>query len=159
MVTARLSGGPERLLDPTAVQANPANFPSHHRWHLKTQSRACRVLHTTVRIMASKPNKNTVKIIVDSLVENFSPQKVILFGSGVPGSGNTQSDIDLLIVKDTDESFFNRLADARRAVAGTHNGIPLDLLVLTPEELKERLDKGDQFFKDITEKGQLLYAA
>ncbi len=109
--------------------------------------------------MASKANDNTVQKIVDSLVENFSPQKVILFGSGVTGSGDTQTDIDLLIVKDTDEGFFNWLSDARRAVAGTHNGIPLDLLVLTPQELKERLDKGDQFFKDITEKGRLLYAA
>ncbi|MCH8988809.1 MAG: nucleotidyltransferase domain-containing protein [Chloroflexi bacterium] len=109
--------------------------------------------------MANKPNKNTVKNIVDSLVAQFSPQKVILFGSGVAGSGDAQSDIDLLIIKETDESFFNRLADARRAVAGTHNGIPLDLLVLTPQELKERLDRGDQFIKDITEKGRLLYGA
>ena len=62
-------------------------------------------------------------------------------------------------IKETDETFFNRLLDARRAVAGTHKGIPLDLLVLTPWELKNRLDRGDQFIKDITEKGQLLYAA
>lgn len=109
--------------------------------------------------MADNLKKNTVKDIVDSLVEEFSPQKVILFGSRVADSGDAQSDIDLLIIKETDESFFNRLADARRAVAGTHNGIPLDLLVLTPQELKERLDRGDQFIKDITENGRLLYAA
>ena len=73
--------------------------------------------------------------------------------------GDAQSDIDLLIIKETDDSFFNRLTDARRAVAGTHNGVALDLLVLTPQELKERLDKGDQFIRDITETGRLLYAA
>ena len=109
--------------------------------------------------MANKPNQNTVKKIVDSLVAEFSPQKVILFGSGVASFGDDQSDIDLLIIKETKESFFIRLADARRAVAGTHKGIPLDLLVLTPQELADRLNRGDQFIKDITEKGRVLYAA
>ncbi len=115
--------------------------------------------HKTVHSMVKKPNTNTVKKIVDSLVEGYSPQRVILFGSRVADTGDAQSDIDLLIIKDTDDSFFNRMADARRAVAGTHDGIPIDLLVLTPQELKQRLDKGDQFIKDITEKGRLLYAA
>jgi len=87
------------------------------------------------------------------------PQKIVLFGSRVTGKPGSDSDIDLLIIKETNETFFNRLVSARRALSGTHKGIPLDLLVLTPGELEARLREGDQFLAEITEKGQLLYAA
>ncbi len=109
--------------------------------------------------MNGEGDKETVRKIVEKLVAEYSPQKVILFGSHAAGKPDSDSDIDLLIIKDTQESFFDRLASARRVVSGTHKGIPLDLLVLTPQELDARLRKGDQFLTEITEKGQLLYAA
>ncbi len=34
----------------------------------------------------------------------------------------------------------------------------LEVLVLTPQELSERLAAGDQFFAEILERGELLYA-
>ena len=104
-------------------------------------------------------NSKTIQTIVEALIRGYSPQRVFLFGSHVSGTPNADSDIDLLIIKDTKEGFFDRLANARRAVAGSHNGIPIDLLVFTPSELESRLKAGDQFLADITEKGRLLYAA
>lgn len=109
--------------------------------------------------MNGEGNKDTVQNIVEKLVAAYSPQKVILFGSHAFGNPDSDSDIDLLIIKDTQESFFDRLATARRAVSGAHKGIPLDILVLTPQELDARLKSGDQFLTDIFENGQLIYAA
>lgn len=102
---------------------------------------------------------DTVQMIVERLVAEYHPQKIVLFGSRVTGKPGSDSDIDLLIIKDTNETFFDRLVSARRAVSGTHKGIPLDLLVLTPGELEARLRAGDQFLAEITVKGHLLYAA
>jgi predicted nucleotidyltransferase len=109
--------------------------------------------------MNRKVDKDTVQLIVERLVSEYSPERVFLFGSHAYGAPDGDSDIDLLVIKDTQESFFDRLTSARRAVTGTHKGIPLDLLVLTPGELAARLEAGDQFLAEITEKGQLLYAA
>ena len=36
-------------------------------------------------------------------------------------------------------------------------GIPFSPLVFTPEELQYRLSLGDQFIKEIWEKGKILY--
>jgi predicted nucleotidyltransferase len=104
-------------------------------------------------------DETTVQTIVEALIAGYSPQRVFLFGSHVSGTPDADSDIDLLVIKDTEEAFFDRLANARRAVAGSHNGIPLDLLVFTPDELESRLIAGDQFLVEITEQGRLLYAA
>jgi predicted nucleotidyltransferase len=108
--------------------------------------------------MYRKGDIDTVQVIVERLVAEYSPQKIVLFGSRLTGKPGSDSDIDLLIIKDTNETFFDRLVSARRALSGTHKGIPLDLLVLTPGELEARLREGDQFLAEITEKGQLLYA-
>ncbi|MDZ7344734.1 MAG: nucleotidyltransferase domain-containing protein [candidate division KSB1 bacterium] len=39
-----------------------------------------------------------VESIVSKIAEAIQPEKIILFGSGVKGSGQPNSDIDLLIV-------------------------------------------------------------
>ena len=36
---------------------------------------------------------------------------------------------------------------------------PLDLIVRSPEEMNRRLAGGDFFLREVTEKGELLYAA
>lgn len=84
----------------------------------------------------------------------FNPQKVILFGSWAWGSPNQDSDVDLCVVaqsKDTralarkiDVSLFPRL-------------FPLDIVVLTPDQVKQRTIMNDFFVTDIMTKGTVLY--
>ncbi len=97
--------------------------------------------------------------VVDKLVSSYFPQKVILIGSYAYGMPDKDSDIDLLIIKDTHERFFDRLTAVRKAVAGTHKGVPIDPLVLTPEEVEERIQAGDQFIGEILEKGRVVFGA
>lgn len=97
--------------------------------------------------------------LVRRLVEEVAPCKIVLFGSYALGEPERDSDIDLLIIADTREDFFTRVIRARRAVSGLHPGIPLDLIVLTPQEVEERLSAGDQFIAEALERGVTLYAA
>jgi len=96
--------------------------------------------------------------LVNVLKEHYEPEKVILFGSYAYGRPNQDSDIDLLIIKETDKPFFQRLAELRRIVSESRRGYAFEPVVLTPKELKERLKRGDQFFQEILEKGTVLYA-
>lgn len=97
--------------------------------------------------------------MVARLVAHYAPQKIILFGSYAHGEPDEDSDIDLLIIKETSERFLDRMTTVRRLTQGTHRFIPFDPIVLTPSELEERLRIGDQFIAGIVEKGKLLYAA
>ena len=100
-----------------------------------------------------------IQKIVQSLVAGYAPEKIILFGSYAYGQPDADSDIDLLIIKATQERFFERLNKVRRVATGTHPHVPFEPIVLTPEELEQRLEAGDQFLSEIVQKGEVLYAA
>jgi predicted nucleotidyltransferase len=97
--------------------------------------------------------------IVDKLAREYQPRQVILYGSQARGTPDRGSDIDLLIVKDSHLSPYKRIVYVRRLLRDPQRRIPLDLLVVTPAELEERLERGDQFLQTIVSQGQVLYAA
>ena len=97
--------------------------------------------------------------IVKRLIDAYQPEKIILFGSYAYGKPSADSDLDLLIVKQTAERFIDRWTNVRKIVSDPKRSIPFEPLVLTPRELEERLAIGDQFIEEIIRKGEVLYAA
>ena len=93
------------------------------------------------------------------LVAEYTPQKVLLFGSHACGEPGPDSDVDLLIIKETTERFIDRWVTVQRILTGTHRSLPVETLVLTPQEIENRLAVGDQFIEEILERGEVLYAA
>lgn len=100
-----------------------------------------------------------IRRIVQRIAEEYAPERVILFGSYASGSPGPDSDIDLLIIKDTPERFIDRWTTVRRILSDPKRKVPVETIVLTPEELSQRLQIGDQFIAEIVEKGKVLYAA
>lgn len=93
--------------------------------------------------------------IIDVLVNNYTPQKIILFGSLVNGNIHEFSDIDLIVVKESDKGFYERLKEVGLLVMPE---VGADILVYTPEEFE--LKKESLFFKEeVFEKGKVLYDA
>lgn len=92
--------------------------------------------------------------IVAALIEKYQPQKIILFGSLATGRIEEWSDIDLLIIKQTWTRRFYRRAQALR---GIKRNVPMDIIILTPDEVKILSDEGSLFIKDILDKGSVLY--
>jgi len=92
--------------------------------------------------------------IVATLIEKYQPQKIILFGSLVTGRMHEWSDIDLLVIKQTRTRRFYRRAQALR---GIKRSVPMDIIILTPDEVKFLSDEGSLFIKDILDNGSVLY--
>lgn len=113
-------------------------------------------------MVAANPHiEATLRRIVARLVADYQPQRIILFGSYAPGTPETpheDSDLDLLIIKDTDEGLVDRGARVSMLLDEDRDDMPLDTLVLTPKELQARLDRGDSFLRDVMETGETLYA-
>jgi predicted nucleotidyltransferase len=99
----------------------------------------------------------TIRRIVERLRQTYQPERVILFGSYAYGRPTRDSDLDLLIVKDTTKSFFQRMFEVRQLISPLRRGYAVEPIVVTPHELKKRLTKGDQFFLEIIQKGKQLY--
>lgn len=107
----------------------------------------------------SEEVQETIQGILERLLAGYAPQKVILFGSYAYGKPRPDSDIDLLVIKETSERFIDRWVSVRRILSDPERIVPLETLVLTPQEVSRRLAIGDQFLAEIMEKGKILYAA
>ena len=88
-------------------------------------------------------------------LKGYNPQKVILFGSHAWGKPHKNSDIDLLVIKNTRAGFFERIPKARSYLLNIES--PLDILVLTPQEVKNKIHSGDLFISEIMDKGRIIY--
>jgi predicted nucleotidyltransferase len=92
--------------------------------------------------------------VSDYIAQEFHPERIILFGSYAYGTPDEDSDVDLLVVLPFKEKPVRK---AIEILQKTNPKIPLDLLVRTPEQVKERLDNQDWFMREIMEKGRMLY--
>jgi predicted nucleotidyltransferase len=83
---------------------------------------------------------NKINDIVLRIAAKFNPDKIILFGSYATGNPNNDSDIDLLIIKDTDLPIHRRSFDIQKYLIGSM--IPIDILVFTNNEFEQgRMDE------------------
>jgi predicted nucleotidyltransferase len=92
--------------------------------------------------------------IVFQISCNYAPEKIILFGSLAAGHAAVVSDIDLLVIKKTDQNPWQRSREVNRLFDHT---VPVDLLVYTPEEIDARIEMNDFFILDIMEHGKVVY--
>lgn len=99
-----------------------------------------------------------IPLLVERIKEKYQPEKIILFGSYAYGQPDGSSDIDLLIIKETEKAFHERWAEVCRIVSDLRRHIPFSPFVFTPKEWHARLEINDPFFQEIFEKGKLLYA-
>jgi len=111
--------------------------------------------------MKNKRKKELIFEIVKRIKIAYSPKKIILFGSYAYGNPTKDSDIDLLIIKNTNEKIIDRIVHIYKIIGTIQNDeikfIDLAPFVITPKELKQRLEMGDHFFKEIISKGKVLY--
>ncbi len=98
-----------------------------------------------------------IRRVVERIRRDYKPVQVILFGSYAYGRPTPDSDVDLLIIKETTKPFHRRLFDVRRVASPVLDGQPFEPIVITPNELRHRLERGDQFFHEIMTRGKRLY--
>ena len=93
--------------------------------------------------------------IVRRITANLHPEKIILFGSYAYGQPSSDSDLDLLVVMESEE----RPAGRFRAVSDLlcPRPFPMDILVRTPQEIAEAIKKSDPFITEIFIQGKVLY--
>ena len=102
---------------------------------------------------------DNLKKIADQIVSVADPLKVILIGSRARGTERIDSDIDLLVVADRPP---NAQWSRRRAIGNlyrsiTYFGVPIDILLFTPDEVSRWQNaKNHVVHKALTE-GAVLY--
>ena len=94
-----------------------------------------------------------LRAVVDQLSRIPEVCRVVLFGSYARGRRDLFTDLDLLVVMDSPLDFVSRTAE----LAGRlHAGVPLDLLVYTPQEMDHMRDR--PFLRHALAVSEVLYA-
>lgn len=95
--------------------------------------------------------------IAQKVVRSLHPKNINLFGSYAYGKPTSDSDLDLLIVMESRD----RPAERIRKVSDLFDPrpMPMDFVVLTPSEVRHRLNSFDPFLEEIFTKGQVLYGS
>jgi predicted nucleotidyltransferase len=88
------------------------------------------------------------------LLAHEQPEKIILFGSYPADQVSEWSDLDMVIVKDTEAPFLERV---RNVLALLEPKVGLDVLVYTPQEFAQ-LSQERPFLRDeVVAKGKVIY--
>ena len=98
---------------------------------------------------------------ITTILKQYGIEKIILFGSYAYGIPNKDSDIDLLIIKNIPANetrdFRIKLKKALWLKLGKLS-YSFDILVDNEQRIKERIEMGDLFYKEIYSKGKIIYA-
>jgi predicted nucleotidyltransferase len=93
--------------------------------------------------------------MVRRLVEAVDPDRIILFGSRARGDARPDSDVDILIIKETNEPIYRRAAPAYRALSGM--GVPKDIIWRTPLEVEDWSEVPTYITTRALKEGRVLY--
>ncbi|WP_079291201.1 nucleotidyltransferase domain-containing protein [Cylindrospermopsis raciborskii] len=111
-------------------------------------------------------NKHQVKMRIAELLVKIiarlkialNPEQIILFGSHAYGEPSEESDIDLLIVvANSNEPRYRRARQAYKVLQNI--GVPIDVIVMTREEVERKLNVPSSLVSRIIHEGKLLYEA
>ncbi|MFQ5455844.1 MAG: nucleotidyltransferase domain-containing protein [Nitrospirota bacterium] len=96
-----------------------------------------------------------IKEIINKIKDFSDPEKILLFGSYAKRNPSDASDIDILIIKLSDEPFHKRARKIRAIFR--ESGIPLDILVYTPEEIERLKNIKGNMVNETLKSGVVVY--
>lgn len=112
--------------------------------------------------MRSSTTDNLLKSVTDAL-RPLHPFRIVLFGSYATGLQNPDSDLDLLVVLDTQETprSFSRRMELQTMVAQhlrhLRCHVPIDLVVHTQSAYERLMTRDSMFARQLREEGKVLY--
>ncbi|NOY52989.1 MAG: nucleotidyltransferase domain-containing protein [Deltaproteobacteria bacterium] len=104
---------------------------------------------------SQETGKEIINDIVQRIVRQFRPEKIILFGSYAKGDVNPDSDVDLLVILPIEGSRRRKTVEIDLALVGVE--LPVDLIVVTPEEVEKYRNKIGTIIRPAMNEGEVLY--
>lgn len=101
------------------------------------------------------PSLESIREALVSVLRRAGACKAIVFGSYARGEADEYSDLDLIVIAETDLPFFKR----HERFAGIYDvwRKGLDLLIYTPEELEQMQAEGRPFIQRALQEGVVIY--
>ena len=98
---------------------------------------------------------NDVRTLITRIVETLDPERVVLFGSHARGDAAPRSDVDILVVADSNRPRYERAVPIYRAIADVP--VEVDVMVYTPAEVRDWSRVDQAFVTTALREGRIIY--
>jgi uncharacterized protein len=102
------------------------------------------------QLLLPKAVQRTIKAIA----KGYVPRQIWLFGSYARGDSHQGSDLDLIIIKDTDKRFLDRIEEVLQYCPG---GLAVEPMVYTQQEKETMIAENNSFLQRAFSEGILVY--
>lgn len=108
-------------------------------------------------------NKSKYIEAIIQRLQSLDIYKIILFGSCATDNCDEESDIDLIVILDSEEisqnyeEKMNKRLLVRNAIWDLSEEVPIDLLVYTKKEFEIIMNNKNSFFREVENTGQTIY--
>jgi len=99
--------------------------------------------------------QQTINDIVQAIIENFEPEKILLFGSYGSGKPTPDSDLDLLVIMESDLPRYKRAVPIRMLFRPMP--CAMDILIYTPAEVAKWKGTVNHIITEAFRSGKVVY--
>jgi len=108
--------------------------------------------------MRSFESISGLRQLIAFIASEYTPEKIILFGSYASEMKNEDSDIDLVVIKESNKRFVDRVVELVRLIRNQFGfEYPVELFVYTPDEFRKAKQTNSLFIRTVLAKGIILY--
>ena len=107
--------------------------------------------------VVSSLDSSTIRRVVEAVVREVRPLRVVLFGSQARGDAHADSDLDLLVVIPDDQRPLDVMKHLARHVRGF--GIPLDFVAVRDADLRRYGDSPGMIYQNALASGVELHVS
>ncbi len=100
--------------------------------------------------------RRQIRAYAAEIAREFRPRRIILFGSYAYGKPTRDSDVDLLVIMPHKGRGVTKAIEISLKAPAP---FACDLLVRSPQKIRQRLAWGDCFIQEVLGKGKILYEA
>jgi len=95
--------------------------------------------------------------IANIIANSYQPEKIILFGSYATDMANEESDLDLLIIKNSDLPRTKRNFEIWKQLRKKKYMFPIDIMVYTNDEIQKDINNKFSFVYNVFKDGKIIY--
>lgn len=111
----------------------------------------------TLASLSASQVQTTLREVTRRIVETARPQRIVLFGSAARGQLTADSDLDVLVIM---RGPVHRRQTAQKIQRSLHGvALPVDVVVVTEEDVENSAAGGFSILRPALEEGQLIYQA